>query len=58
MAFGVVMLHFEVEETNPWGILFWKFCLKSQFLFFSDIPAFVDVVKGNLNNNKQVIVMM
>jgi hypothetical protein len=28
------MLHFEVEKTNPWGFL------KSQFLFFSDIPEF------------------
>jgi hypothetical protein len=32
------MLHFEVEKTNPWGIFFLKFFLKSQFLFYSDIP--------------------
>jgi hypothetical protein len=41
-AFGVVMLHFKVEETNPWGFfgLFFLNFWKSQFLFFSDIPEF------------------
>jgi hypothetical protein len=37
------MLHFEVEKTNPWVLFFcFKkfFFLKSQFLFFSDIPEF------------------
>jgi hypothetical protein len=33
------MLHFEVEKTNLWWVFFFKF-LKSQFLFFSDIPEF------------------
>jgi hypothetical protein len=41
------MLHFEVEKTNPGGIFFFKFFLKSQFLFFSDIPEFQ--VSGPVN---------